>query len=106
MNISQASIHIAELIEQLDYAYWQANHCDNKDHHYNLIRILTDEYIEIMKISAQDHHYPYEVISVNPKQMVAYLESYQQNLLNTVIEHKTRIALSEQLGTLLHHFDQ
>ena len=52
------------LLELLDDAYWEASSIHHKDMLYDIISIFSQEVAEINKLSIQDHHYPYEVITV------------------------------------------
>lgn len=106
MNIAEASNHIAELLGMLNNAYWEASSLENKDANYNLVRILTNEYIELMKISVQDHHYPYEVISTTQESLQNYLQDYQQHRLKSVIRFETQRHLGESLNQLLAYFSK
>ena len=51
------------LLELLDDAYWEASSIHHKDMLYDIISIFSQEVAEINKLSIQDHHYPYEVIT-------------------------------------------
>lgn len=60
LNITQATNLLDEFVYALDNAYWQASTMDHKDRIYNLIRLLTEEVIELHKVSVQDGDFPYE----------------------------------------------
>ena len=51
------------LLEILDDAYWEASTIQHKDLLYDIIGIFHQEVAELNKLSVQDHHYPYEVIT-------------------------------------------
>ena len=61
LSISQASELIWELNQTLEDAYWEASSMEEKDRIFNLIQLMMGEYMELLKVSVQDHHYDYEV---------------------------------------------
>ncbi len=101
ITISQASELIWDLLQTLEDTYWEANTCDGKDQVFNLIRLLTSEYMELLKISVQDHHYEYEVITVSPHELRHTLEDFQ--LVCHSLTRRQRTA--EQLAGLLKRFN-
>ena len=101
ITISQASELIWDLLQALEDAYWEANSCDGKDQVFNLMRLLTGEYMELLKISVQDHHYEYEVITINPHELRHALEDFQA--VCTLLTRRQRTA--EHLANLLKRFN-
>jgi hypothetical protein len=79
ITINQAAETIANLLETLENAYWEAANCEEKDRVFNLSQILNAEYIELLKISVQDHHYEYEVISIAQTELLQALNNYAFN---------------------------
>ncbi|OEY66186.1 hypothetical protein [Marinobacter sp. X15-166B] len=61
-------------LELLDDAYWEAGHITHKDMIYDIISIFNQEVAELNKLSVQDHHYPYEVITEGIRRVVPKLE--------------------------------
>ena len=62
------------LLELLDDAYWEAASIQHKDMIYDIISIFSQEVAELNKLSVQDHHYPYEVITEGIRRVVPKLE--------------------------------
>lgn len=62
------------LLELLDDAYWEASRIAHKDMLYDIISIFSQEVAELNKLSVQDHHYPYEVITEGIRRIVPKLE--------------------------------
>jgi hypothetical protein len=62
------------LLELLDDAYWEAGCIEHKDMLYDIISIFSQEVAELNRISVQDHHYPYEVITEGIRRIVPKLE--------------------------------
>lgn len=73
MNISQAIETVWDLIEALEQAYWEAGEMAHKDQVFNVLQILNREYMELLKLSVQDHHFAYEVISLPPGKLLPVL---------------------------------
>ncbi len=61
-------------LELLDDAYWEAGCIAHKDMIYDIISIFNQEVAELNKLSIQDHHYPYEVITEGIRRVVPKLE--------------------------------
>lgn len=100
VTISQASELIWELLEALEDAYWEASTCEDKDSTFNILRVLNAEYMELLKVSVQDHHYEYEVISTSQDAMNQALAEYQQFTTN----HPQRLRTRQRLRSLLSQF--
>ncbi|WP_320820517.1 hypothetical protein [Thalassolituus sp.] len=100
ITINQAAETIANLLETLENAYWEAANCEEKDRVFNLAQILNAEYIELLKISVQDHHYEYEVISIAPSELLQALNSFAFNCQQQVRRQTT----ASRLQSLLSQF--
>ncbi len=98
ISITQAIEIICELGKILDDAYWEANSCEEKDQVYNLVNILNAEFIELSKVSVQDHHFGYEVISVSQEALKQALTLFQQLVPKQVRRQTTQ----SRLNALLH----
>lgn len=98
ISIADAIEIICDLSKILDDAYWEANSCDEKDQVYNLASILNTEFIELSKLSVQDHHFDYEVISVSQEALKQALTLFQQLIPKQVRRQLT----SSRLNALLH----
>ena len=92
------------LLELLDDAYWEASTIQHKDMLYDIISILSQEVAEINKLSIQDHHYPYEVITEGIRRVVPKLERLDENREDVIQRTQTltdfRDILSSVLGIL------
>jgi len=66
------------LLELLDDAYWEASCIAHKDMLYDIISIFSQEVAELNKLSVQNHHYPYEVITEGIRRIVPKLESLDE----------------------------
>ena len=107
--MSQASVadtlrEYLSLLELLDDAYWEASSIHHKDMLYDIISIFSQEVAEINKLSIQDHHYPYEVITEGIRRVVPKLERLDENREDVIQRTQTltdfRDILSSVLGIL------
>ena len=101
LSIADAVENIFELIKVLDDAYWEANSCEEKDNVYNLSSILTSEYIELSKMSVQDHHFEYEVISLSQEALKQALTQFQQRVPLQVRRQTTFVRLNALLNLII-----
>lgn len=101
ISITDAVEIICELSKVLDDAYWEANCCEEKDQVYNLASILNTEFIELSKISVQDHHFDYEVISVSQEALKQALTLFQQLVPKQVRRQSTLVRLNALLHRLI-----
>jgi len=92
------------LLELLDDAYWEASCIRHKDMLYDIISILSQEVAEINRLSIQEHHYPYEIITEGARRLVPRLERLDENLEQVIQRTQTltdfRDILSSVLGIL------
>lgn len=92
------------LLELLDDAYWEAATMAHKDMLYDTISIFSQEVSEINKLSIQDHHYPYEVITEGIRRVVPTLERLDERREEIIQRTQTltdfRDILSSVLGIL------
>src|SRR5690606_4725344 len=100
-TIGKPSEVISDLLYTQEDTYWEANTCDGKDQEFNLIRLLTNEYMELPNISVQDHQYEYEVITVSPHELLHTLEDFQLACHGLTRRQRT----AEQLSSLLKRFN-
>jgi hypothetical protein len=105
LSISDSIDIICNLNKVLDDAYWEANNCEEKDHVYNLVNILNTEFIELSKLSVQDHHFDYEVISISQEALKHALTQFQQRLSTQVRRQSTQIQLNAFLNQLIMALD-
>jgi hypothetical protein len=92
------------LLELLDDAYWEAGTMEHKDMLYDIISILSQEVAEMNKLSLDDHHYPYEVITEGMRRIVPRLERLDEQRENIILRTQTltdfRDILSSVMGIL------
>lgn len=100
ITISQASELIWEILKTLEDAYWEASSCNEKDQVFNLLQLLNAEYMELAKVSIQDHHYEYEVITTSQEALQQTLMEFQQASANQIRRHSTSLQLRKLLNQL------
>jgi len=100
ITISHASELIWDLLKALEDAYWEANNCHDKDVVFNLLQILNAEYMELAKVSIQDHHYEYEVIATSKELLQQTLTSFQQSSSDSVVRQSTAVRLRKLISQL------
>lgn len=92
------------LLEILDDAYWEASTIQHKDLLYDIIGIFHQEVAELNKLSVQDHHYPYEVITEGIRRVVPQLERLDEERHDVIQRTQTltdfRDVVSSVLGIL------
>ncbi|MBZ2169622.1 MULTISPECIES: hypothetical protein [Marinobacter] len=92
------------LLELLDDAYWEAGSIRHKDMVYDIISIFHQEVAEMNKLSVQDHHYPYEMITEGIRRVVPKLEYLDENREDVIQRTQTltdfRDVASSVLGIL------
>jgi len=92
------------LLELLDDAYWEAGTMEHKDMLYDIISILNQEVAEVNKLSLDDHHYPYEVITEGMRRVVPRLERLDEQRENIILRTQTltdfRDIVSSVMGIL------
>lgn len=88
---------LSELHDELDNAYWEANCVQHKDIIYNIINIIRIESIELNKLSIQDHHYPYEPITQEVRDLKEKLNAFRKGLEIYVPRSKTALSLEQVL---------
>ncbi|MEX1058247.1 MAG: hypothetical protein WED11_10980 [Natronospirillum sp.] len=72
-TILMATETLDHFIGQLDAVYWEASVMEHKDVVFNISRVLTEELIELHKVSIQDGHYKYEPVSENLRTIIPQL---------------------------------
>lgn len=101
ITISQASELIWDLLKTLENCYWEASSCKEKDQVFNLLQILNAEYMELAKVSIQDHHYEYEVITTSKEMLQQTLIDFQQIAGDTTYRHATEVRLRQLLTDMV-----
>ncbi len=88
-SIATASQTIEELSATLDNAYWEAASIQHKDLVYSTLCLLNLEYLEIGKLSIQDHDMEYEPISQEFGDLKNKLDLIQKQLDEMVMRTQT-----------------
>jgi transcriptional regulator of aromatic amino acid metabolism len=107
--MSEQSIAVAnrlfeELLAVLDDAYWETATIQHKDLIYSTISLLNGEYLELSKLSIQDHGLPYEPISKEFMELRSRLDRIQKQLDEMVMRTTTATTLNQlipQIATLI-----
>lgn len=89
------------LLELLDDAYWEAGSIQHKDLLYDIISIFNQEVSEINKLSIQDHHYPYEVITEGIRRVVPKLERLDEQREDVIQRTQTLIDFRDISSSVL-----
>lgn len=94
ITIAEATNLINDFSVVLEGLYWELNSLEGKDRVFVTISLLTTELMELQKVSVQDDHYDYEVISTKASTVRDCVKELQDSVLPTVIrvETKQRIA--------------
>ena len=79
-TLLMATETLDQFIRALDDVYWEASDLAEKDVIYNISRVLTDELIELHKVSIQDGHYKYEPVGENLRNIIPQLAWLNDNL--------------------------
>lgn len=92
--------------EILDDAYWEASSIAHKDQLYDIISIFTHEVAELNKLSIQDHHYPYEIITEGMGRVLPKLDKLIDQRENIVQRTATLIDLKEVTSNIMDILEQ
>lgn len=93
ISISQATVFIEELLGVLEDAYWECSSMDLKNQCFNAVRLLQIELTELTKVSVQDHHYEYEIISSQDNTLIETLNMLDHLLKQSVLRNRTQANL-------------
>ncbi len=104
VSITEASAYVAELIDVLEDLYWEAPCVAVKNQCFNGVRFLQNERTELTKISVQDHHYDYEIISCSAQDMEYCLNNLNKLIENEVLRAQTRAQLMPLLKCAKTYF--
>jgi len=105
-KISEACTEFYNLIEVLDDAYWEASTIVNKDTIFNVLSVFQQENAELNKLSIQDHHYPYEMVTEGVRQIGPSLHRMQEQIDHIVERTSTKISLRPILQKVINIVDQ
>ncbi len=104
ITIAQATNLLDEFILVLEDTYWEANELIVKDEVFAVIRLLSGELTELQKVSVQDDHYDYEVISTKPSVLRDGVKGVQERVLPTILRVKTKQRLMPYIDRALDAF--
>ena len=96
-TIAEACEALEKLVSVLDDAYWEASSVENKDRLYSIISLVHAELAELSKLSIQDHHMPYEIITLPFNQVKAKLNNLRKVMDEVVLRGQT----AQQLDQLI-----
>ena len=104
-TILQATQEIDDLLPLLDRAYWEASNIDHKDTIHNVIWLLTQEVVELHKVSIQDGHYRYEPVTETIRHALPQMRYLAENLSEICRRTNTHRSLSPALHSAITLFD-
>lgn len=90
-TVADALREFMSLLELLDDAYWEAGTVEHKDMIYDIISIFSQEVSELNKLSIQDHHFPYEIITEGMRRVIPKLERLDEHKENVIQRTQTLI---------------
>jgi len=105
-KISEACSEFYNLIEVLDDAYWEASTIVNKDTIFNVLSVFQKENAELNKLSIQDHHYAYEMVTEGVQQISPELHRLEKQIDTVVERSSTQIRLRYLLHRVIEIIDQ
>ena len=105
-RITDASLEFQSLIDVLDDAYWEASTLESKDIIYDILTVFHRELNELNKLSIQDHHYPYEMITDVIRQVSPKLHRLLANATKLVERTNTQVRLNRTLRNTIAIVDQ
>ena len=104
ITIAQATKLLDELVMVLEDVYWEANELVVKDEVFATIRLLSAELTELQKVSVQDDHYDYEVISTKSSVLRDSVKGIQENVLPRILRTQTKQKLIPYLDNGMEAF--
>lgn len=90
-TVADALREFMSLLELLDDAYWEAGTVEHKDMIYDIISIFSQEVSELNKLSIQDHHFPYEIITEGMRRVIPKLERLDEHKEDVIQRTQTLI---------------
>lgn len=93
-------------VELMDDAYWEADSIKHKDMIYDVISIFHQEIAELNKLSVQDHHFPYEIITEGMRRVVPKLDRLDEHKEAVIQRTQTLIDFRDVLSSVLAILDE
>mgnify|MGYP000467611213 CR=1 FL=1 len=100
-TISQAIEEFMNFCDILDDAYWEASSISHKDLLYDIISIFSHEIAELNKLSVQDHHYPYEIITEGIRRVELKLDSLDQQKNEVIQRTRTQMDIRDVISNVM-----
>ncbi|MCP5169512.1 MAG: hypothetical protein H6999_07110 [Hahellaceae bacterium] len=100
-TIANALQEFMNFSELLDDAYWEASTIAHKDSLYDIISIFSHEIAELNKLSIQDHHYPYEIITEGIRRVIPKVEQLDRCKEEIVVRTRTLIDMREVISNVI-----
>lgn len=105
-TISDACTEFYNLIEVLDDAYWEASTIVNKDTIFNVLSVFQKENAELNKLSIQDHHYAYEMVTEDVQHIGPELHRLETQIDTFIARSSTQVRLRNLLHRVIEIIDQ
>lgn len=100
-TVADALREFLGLLELLDDAYWEAGTIQHKDMIYDIISIFSQEVSELNKLSIQDHHFPYEIISEGMRRVIPKLDRLDEYKDDVIQRTQTLIDFRDILSLVM-----
>lgn len=100
-TVADALREFLSLLELLDDAYWEAGTVEHKDMIYDIISIFSQEVSELNKLSVQDHHFPYEIITEGMRRVIPKLERLDERKDDVIQRTQTLIDFRDILSLVM-----
>ncbi len=105
-TIADAIREFTAFYELLDDAYWESSNIGHKDMIYDIISIFIHELSELNKLSVQDHHYPYEIITEGIRRVRPKLDVLESMLSDIILRTRTLMDIRDIMDNTLIILDQ
>jgi len=100
-TISQVIEEFMNFCDILDDAYWEASRISHKDLLYDIISIFSHEVAELNKLSIQDHHYPYEIITEGIRKVELKLDKLDQQKNEIIQRTRTQMDIRDVISNVI-----
>jgi len=100
-SIANALQEFMTFSELLDDAYWEASTIAYKDALYDIISIFSHEISELNKLSIQDHHYPYEIITEGIRRVIPKVAQLDRSKEEIIVRTRTLIDMREIISNVI-----
>ena len=90
ITIAKATVLVSDMVDIFEQVYWESPSITIKNQCFNLVRTMQQEMTELTKVSVQDHHYDYEVITCSGEKIVAGITKLDDLLKSEVMRNQTQ----------------